>query len=141
MVNLFVWDRLHTSYSGFSTKTLARSFNFTFRYIDYVLSLNNSRFGDFVDRIYLIEQLEIKDTTVTNRSASYHDLHLYIDTERRLRTKHYEKRDVSIFPLWTFHLYVATFEQHLHMEYISLSWYDIPELVISIRISLIEGCC
>jgi hypothetical protein len=47
---------------------LARSFNFTFRYIDDVLSLNNSRFGDFVDRIYPIE-LEIKDTTDTGRSA------------------------------------------------------------------------
>jgi hypothetical protein len=34
---------------------LARSFYFTFRYIDDVLSLNNSRFGDFVDRIYPIE--------------------------------------------------------------------------------------
>ena len=33
-------------------KKLARSFNFTFRYIDDVLSLHNSRFGDFVDRIY-----------------------------------------------------------------------------------------
>jgi hypothetical protein len=30
-------------------KKLARSFNFTFRYIDDVFSLNNSRFGDFVD--------------------------------------------------------------------------------------------
>jgi hypothetical protein len=41
-----------------------------FRYIelDDVLSLNNSRFGDFVDRIYPIE-LEIKDTTDTDRSA------------------------------------------------------------------------
>ena len=29
---------------------------------------------------------------------------------------------ISIFPLWTFHLYVATFQQHLHMEYTSLSW-------------------
>ena len=36
-------------------KKLARSFNFMFRYIDDVLSLNNSRFGDFVDGIYLIE--------------------------------------------------------------------------------------
>ena len=44
-------------------KKLARSFNFTFRYIDDVLSLNNSRFGDFVDRIFPI-QLEIKDTTI-----------------------------------------------------------------------------
>ena len=45
-------------------KKLSRSFNFTFRYMDDVLSLNNSRFGDFVDRIYPIE-LEIKDTTDT----------------------------------------------------------------------------
>jgi hypothetical protein len=38
--------------------------------MDDVLSLNNSRFDDFVDRIYPIE-LEIKDTTDTDRSASY----------------------------------------------------------------------
>jgi hypothetical protein len=41
---------------------------------------------------------------------------------------------ISIFPLWTF-------QQHLHMEYISLSWYDITELVVPIRIYLIEVCC
>ena len=43
-------------------KKLARSFNIKFHYIDDGLSLNNSGFGDFVDRIYPIE-LEIKDTT------------------------------------------------------------------------------
>ena len=57
---------------------LTRSFNFTFRYIDDVLSLNNSRFCDFVDCIYPIE-LEIKKTTDTARSASYLDPHLEID--------------------------------------------------------------
>jgi hypothetical protein len=46
----------------------ARSFNFTFRYIDDVISLNISWFGDFVDRTYPIE-LEVKDTTDTDRSA------------------------------------------------------------------------
>jgi hypothetical protein len=51
-----------------------------------------SRFGDFVDRIYPIE-FEIKDTTDTERSASYLDLHLGIDSERWLRTKLYDKRD------------------------------------------------
>jgi hypothetical protein len=51
---------------------------YRFYYIDDVLSLNNSRFGDFVDHIYPIE-LEIKDTTDTGRSASYLDLHLKID--------------------------------------------------------------
>jgi hypothetical protein len=45
-------------------KKLARSFNFTLRHLDDVHSLNNSRFGDFIDRIYPIE-LEIKDTTDT----------------------------------------------------------------------------
>ena len=82
-------------------KKLARSFHFTFRYIDDVLSLNNSRFGDFVDRIYPIE-LEIKDTTDTDRSASYLDLHLEIDREGRLRTKLYNKGDYFNFPFANF---------------------------------------
>jgi hypothetical protein len=47
---------------------------------------------------------------------------------------------ISIFLLWIFHLYLATFEQHLQLEYISVSWYDIPERVVPIRIALIEGC-
>ena len=67
-------------------KKLARSFNFMFRYIDGLLSLNNSRFGDFVDHIYPIE-LEIKDTTDTDKSAAYLKLHLDIDSEGWLRTK------------------------------------------------------
>ena len=82
-------------------KKLVRSFNFTFRYIDDVLSLNNSRLGDFVDRIYTIE-LEIKDITDTNRSASYLDIHLEIDSKGRLRTKLYDKRDDFNFPIVNF---------------------------------------
>ena len=80
---------------------LARSFHFTFRYINDVLSLNNSRLGDFVDRIYPIE-LEIKDITDTDRSASYLDLHLEIDSEGRLRTTLYDKRDDFNFPIVSF---------------------------------------
>jgi hypothetical protein len=78
---------------------LARSINFTFRYIDDVLSLN-SRFGDFVYRIYPIE-LELKDTTDTDidRSSSYLDVHLEIESERRLRKKFTTKGMISIFPL------------------------------------------
>ena len=43
-------------------KKLATSFNFTFRYVDDVLSLNNTKLGDYVKRSYPIE-LEIKVTT------------------------------------------------------------------------------
>jgi hypothetical protein len=86
---------------GLVTKSekLARSFNFTLRYIDDVLSIYNSRFGDFVDRIYPVE-LEIKDTT--DRSASYLDLHLEIDSEGRFRTKLYDKKDYFNFPIVNF---------------------------------------
>jgi hypothetical protein len=79
-------------------KKLARSFNFMFRYIDDVLSLNNSRLGDFVHRVYPIE-LEMKDTTYTDRSASYLDLQLEIDNNGRLGRKHYDKVMISMFPL------------------------------------------
>ena len=82
-------------------KKLALSFTSTFRYIDDVLSLNNSKFGDYVDRIYPIE-LEIKDTTDTVKSASYLDLHLEIDNEGRLKTKLYDKRDDFSFPIVNF---------------------------------------
>jgi hypothetical protein len=74
-----------TSYRGFSRKKknekkLARSFNFSFRYTYDVLLLINCSFGDFVDPIYPIE-LEIKETTNTDRFASYLDVHLEIDNE------------------------------------------------------------
>ena len=82
-------------------KNLARSFNFTFRYIDDVLSLNNSKFSEFVDRIYPNE-LDIKDTTDTAKSASYLDLHLQIENDGRLKTRLYDKRDDFSFPIVNF---------------------------------------
>jgi hypothetical protein len=45
-----------------------------------------------------------------------------------LRAKLYDKKMISMFPLWTFHLYVATFQHHLHMQCISLSSSYIPEI-------------
>ena len=50
-------------------------------------------------------EFEIKDTTDTDtcRSASYLDLHLEIDSEVRLRTKLYDKKDDFNFPIVTFH--------------------------------------
>ena len=56
-------------------KTVAKSFNFTYRYIDDVLSLNNPTFGDYLEVIYPTE-LEVKDTTESINSASYLDLQL-----------------------------------------------------------------
>jgi hypothetical protein len=121
-------------------KKLAGSFNFTFRYIDDVLSLNKSRFDDFVDGIYLIE-LEINETADTDRSASYIDLH-EIDSGERLRTKLYDKRDdfnfsIVNFPFICKNLFSSTCIWSIYLSVVS----DIPELGVPIRISFIKGCC
>ena len=49
----------------------ARAFNFTYRYIDDVLSINNSRFAEFLPLIYISPELEVKETTDTASSASF----------------------------------------------------------------------
>ena len=59
----------------------ARAFNFTYRYINDVLSINNSRFAEFLPLIYPPE-LEVKETTDTASSASFLDLYLEIDDKR-----------------------------------------------------------
>ena len=58
---------------------VAQTFNFSFRYIDVVLSLTTSRFCDYLHLIYWNE-IEVNDTTDTQTSAaSYLDLDLQIE--------------------------------------------------------------
>ena len=74
-------------------RQLAKSFNnFTFRYIDDVLSLNNSKFSDYINDIYP-EELEIKETIDNSTSSSFLNLLLEFDSDNRLRVKIYDKRD------------------------------------------------
>ena len=96
----FVIMRLHSYRNFLGKKIRTISLNFTLRYIDDVLSLSISKFGDYVERIYPIE-VEIKDTINTVKSASYLDLHLAIGNECRLETNFYDKRDFS-FPIVNF---------------------------------------
>ena len=72
----------------------ARAFNFTYRYIDDVLSINNSRFAEFLPLIYPPE-LEVKETTDTTSSASFLDLYLEFDDSGQISTKMYDKRDFN----------------------------------------------
>ena len=99
LADLFLYSyETDRDFSKKKEKKLFRSFNCTFRYIDNVHSLNNSRFGDFVDRIYPID-LEIKDTTDTDRSASYLGIHLEIDSGGGKERNFTTKKMISIFPL------------------------------------------
>ena len=72
-------------------KHLAQQFNFTYRYIDDVISLKNTTFEEYLEFIYPRE-LEINETTETAASSSYLDCYLYIDSGK-LTTRLYDKRD------------------------------------------------
>ena len=70
---------------------LAKSFCFIYRYIDDVLSINNPKFGNYIDDIYPAE-LEIKNTTDADHRVSYLNLDLSYDRDKRLQVKLYDKR-------------------------------------------------
>ena len=61
-------------------------------HIDDVLSINNSRFAEFLPLIYPPE-LEVKETTDTASSASFLDLYLEFDDSGQISTKMYDKWD------------------------------------------------
>ena len=82
-------------------KRFAKQFNLTFRYIDDVLSLNNSKFSDSIDLIYPHE-LDIKDTTESMNSAAYLDLQLEYDNQGKLHTRLYDKCDDFDFTIVNF---------------------------------------
>jgi hypothetical protein len=76
-----------------NNKKLAVSFNHTLRYIDDVRSISNNNFHNYVHLQYP-DELEIKDTTESEKSASYTDILLNIDSIGRLITTLYDKRNV-----------------------------------------------
>ena len=76
-------------------------FNFTYRYIDDVLSINIPDFENYQGQMYTAE-LETKDTTESNISASYLDLLLSIERDGQLRTSLYDKRDDFNFHITKF---------------------------------------
>ena len=82
-------------------KQLASRFNFTYRYIDDVLSINNPEFENYLGQMYPVE-LEIKDTTESNTSSSYLDLLLSIGRDGQLHTSIYDKRDDFNFHITNF---------------------------------------
>ena len=82
-------------------KKLASKFNFTYRYIDDVLSINNPDFENYLGQMYPAE-LEIKDTSESNTSASYLGLLLSIESDGQLRTILYDKRDDFNFHITNF---------------------------------------
>jgi hypothetical protein len=99
-------------------KSLDVAFNSSPRHIDDVLSINRIHSNLYIDSIYPNE-MEIKDTTECTTSAPYLDILLKLDTNGKLTTQLYDKRDD--FNLSKVKFDVAIFHLHLHMVYISRS--------------------
>ena len=91
----------HTFLALDRRQRLASQFNFTYRYSDDVLSINNPDFENYLSQMYPPE-LEIKDTTESNTSASYSDLLLSIGRDGQLHTSLYDKRDDFNFHITNF---------------------------------------
>ncbi|KAK3099549.1 hypothetical protein FSP39_006161 [Pinctada imbricata] len=89
------------AYLQVRNRYLASDFNFTNRYIDDVLSISNPKFADYLSSIYHSE-LEVKETTETNNSASYLDIMLSYDTDGHMNTSVYDKRDDFNFSITNF---------------------------------------
>ena len=106
-------------------KHLASRFNFTYRYIDDILSINNPEFENYLGQMYFVE-LEIKDTTENNTSASYLDLLLSIGRDFTLPFM--TNVTILISTSQIFRSWVAIFQPRPPMAYLFCSLYGMPGL-------------
>ena len=99
-ISVLTWSGIHTVFA-LNRKKIASQFNFIYRYIDDILSINNPDFESYLGQMYTAE-LEIKDKTESNTSASYLDLLPSIESDGQLRTSLYDKRDDFNFHITNF---------------------------------------
>jgi hypothetical protein len=81
--------------------------------------------------VYLIypEELDIKNTTESDKSASYLDILLNIDSNGSLKTAVYDKRDHFDFAI----INVVTYHFNQLMMYMSPSWFHTQVRVLRMR--------
>ena len=82
-------------------RKLARSFNLCYRYIDDLIVFNNKTFGDYVKEIYP-SQLTVEKANTSDDLANYLDLTFIMESNNRLYTKLYDKRDDFDFHIVNF---------------------------------------
>ena len=100
-MSVLIQSGIYTVFALNWKEKIAPQFNFTYRFIDNVLSINNPDFENYLGQMYPAE-LEIKDTTESNTSASYLDLLLSIESDGQLCTSLYDKRDDFNFHISNF---------------------------------------
>ena len=84
----------------------AKMFSCTYRYIDDLISLNNTVFESYLDKIYPAE-LSITKETNSDKEASYLDLLITVK-DAQFHTKLYDKRDDFNFKIVNYPYPVAS---------------------------------
>ena len=82
-------------------RKLARSFNLCYQYVDDLIVFNNKKFGDYVKEIYP-SPLTVGKANTSDDPANYLDLTFIIESNNRLYTKLYDKRDDFNFHIVNF---------------------------------------
>ena len=108
-------------------KRLASQFNFTFWHIDDILSFTNPDFDNYLGQMYPI-QLEIKDTTEYNTSASYLDLPCQSLGTDNFALPFTTSVTISTSILQTFRSWVATSHLRTPMAFLSHNSSDMQGL-------------
>ena len=127
LVILFVWGRLHTGASPEKRKEASPILKLHIQLYWWCLSLNNYRFGDFVDRIYCTE-LEIPWPTTGNRRWGA----VKNEILRQKRWFQFPHCEPSIY-LWQHSSSTWTYRTYMLISVETI----FTELVVPIRISLI----
>ena len=82
-------------------RKLAIKFNLSYRYIDDLISFNNTRFKKFISDVYP-KELTVSQTTESTSIASYFDLFFIRDKNNNITTKLHDKRDAFGFHIVNF---------------------------------------
>ena len=88
---------------------MAKQFSDTVRYIDDLLTLNNSNFEEEIPNIYPPE-LTLKRTSESDTELSYLDISISICSSKYV-TELYDKRDAFNFNIVTFLICLVIFQQ------------------------------
>ena len=99
-----VFTCTHFFYKKLSSRP--RSFNLCHRYTGDLIVFNNKKFFDYLKEIYP-SQLTVEKANKSDHLADYLDLTFIIDSEGKLSTKLYDKRDD-----FDFHIVNFPFQQH-----------------------------
>ena len=94
-------------------RTLARSFNLCYRYIDDLIVFNNKKFLDYLKEIYP-SQLTVEKANKSDHLADYLDLTFIIDSGGKLST-YMTNVMILISTLSIFHTFPATYHLALLM--------------------------